>query len=61
MSWNLPALQYIMNCSAQVKVMLSSVSVSSMAWPIIEDIWVLLMVKVDGNHWQNSPCVVVGM
>jgi hypothetical protein len=35
-------LQYIMNCSAQVKVMLTSALASSMAWPISEDIWVLL-------------------
>lgn len=50
LSWNRPALQYIMNCLAQVKVMLPSASALSIAWPIREEIWVLLTVKVEGNH-----------
>lgn len=50
-----PAFMSNMNCSAQLNVIVPSVSVSSTLSPINVAIWALLTVNVEGNHWQNSP------
>lgn len=47
-SWNLAALQNIMNCSAQVKV--KSISGSPSSWPMRSEISLLVTVNVDGYH-----------